>query len=136
MTTEFAKVESGIVVNVIVADQSHVDTRDDGPWVLTPYDGNSGAVGVGYKSSGSLFISPIRQALSLAVSDNLSICSRAVSSSPVSYQWRKNSSDIVGATECEFNIASVVADDSGEYTCMVSDGTTSLESNICSVVVS
>ena len=59
MTTEYAKVVSGIVVSVIVADQAHVDVRNDGPWILTPYDGSTGKVGIGYTHDGSTFAEPV-----------------------------------------------------------------------------
>lgn len=45
---EYAKVEDGVVVQVIVAEQPHIDIRDDGPWILTPYDGEVGKVSIGY----------------------------------------------------------------------------------------
>ena len=57
--TEYAKVEAGVVVNMIVADQAHVDTRDDGPWILTPYDGSTGKVGLGYTYDGTNFEAPV-----------------------------------------------------------------------------
>lgn len=55
---EYAKVVDSLVVNVIVADQEHIDTRDDGPWVLTPYDGTTGKVGIGYSYDGINFTAP------------------------------------------------------------------------------
>ena len=48
--TYFAKIENGIVTNVIVADQSHVDTLV-GNWV-------EGKTGIGYSYDGVSFIPP------------------------------------------------------------------------------
>ncbi|HET6406289.1 MAG TPA: immunoglobulin domain-containing protein, partial [Chthoniobacteraceae bacterium] len=40
---------------------------------------------------------------------------------PLTYQWRKNSSNIVDATGSSFTLPSVVASDAGSYTCRVAN---------------
>lgn len=56
--TEYAKVVDGVVVNVIVADALHIATRADGPWILTPYNGSTGKVGMGCTYDGANFAAP------------------------------------------------------------------------------
>jgi len=57
--TEYAKVAAGVVTSMIIADQTHVDARSDGPWILTPYDGSTGKVGIGYTYDGTTFAAPV-----------------------------------------------------------------------------
>ena len=57
----FAKIESGVVTEVIVAEQAHVDTLS-GTWVQTSYNGsirkNYAGIGYTYDSSKDAFIAP------------------------------------------------------------------------------
>lgn len=57
----FAKIESGVVTEVIVAEQAHIDTLS-GTWVQTSYNGsirkNYAGIGYTYDSSKDAFIAP------------------------------------------------------------------------------
>ncbi len=57
----FAKIESGVVAEVIVAEQAHIDTLS-GTWVQTSYNGsirkNYAGKGYTYDSSKDAFIAP------------------------------------------------------------------------------
>ena len=57
----FAKIESNIVTEVIVAEQAHVDTLS-GTWVQTSYNGsirkNYAGIGYAYDSTKDAFIAP------------------------------------------------------------------------------
>lgn len=57
----FAKIESNIVTEVIVAEQAHVNTLS-GTWVQTSYNGsvrkNYAGIGYTYDSSKDAFIAP------------------------------------------------------------------------------
>lgn len=57
----FAKIESGVVTEVIVAEQSHIDTLS-GNWVQTSYNGsirkNFAGKGYTYDSTKDAFIPP------------------------------------------------------------------------------
>jgi hypothetical protein len=43
----------------------------------------------------------------------------ATGPAPITYQWRKNGTDIAGATAATYSIAATVAGDAGAYTCVV-----------------
>ena len=57
----YAKTESGVVTEVIVAEQAHVDTLS-GTWVQTSYNGsirkNYAGIGYTYDSTKDAFIAP------------------------------------------------------------------------------
>ena len=57
----FAKIESGVVTEVIVAEQAHIDTLS-GTWVQTSYNGsirkNYAGIGYAYDSTKDAFIAP------------------------------------------------------------------------------
>ena len=57
----FAKIESGVVTEVIVAEQAHVDTLS-GTWVKTSYNAsirkNYAGIGYTYDSTKDAFIAP------------------------------------------------------------------------------
>lgn len=57
----FAKIESGVVTEVIVAEQAHIDTLS-GTWVQTSYNAsirkNYAGIGYTYDSSKDAFIAP------------------------------------------------------------------------------
>ena len=133
--SEYAKVEAGVVTSAIVADSEHIASRSDGPWVLTPYDGSIGKVGIGYKSSGSMFLAPLQESASVAPASALSVKVAAMSPGSLTYQWQKNGSELSGETSSTLEIASASSGDSGSYTCMVGDGTNIIESSACVVTV-
>jgi|GEM_PF-1358566 len=56
-------------------------------------------------------------------------------STNVSYQWLKNGSNIVGATSSNYTILSVSASDAGDYSVVVTNGYSSVTSNIAHVTV-
>ena len=57
----YAKTESGVVTEVIVAEQAHIDTLS-GTWVQTSYNGsirkNYAGIGYAYDSTKDAFIAP------------------------------------------------------------------------------
>jgi len=59
--SHFAKIESGVVTEVIVAEQAHVDTLS-GTWVQTSYNGsirkNYAGKGYAYDTDKDAFIAP------------------------------------------------------------------------------
>jgi len=56
-------------------------------------------------------------------------------SDPLSYQWRKDGNDISGATESSYTIASVTADDAGDYDCVASNNCDSATSSAATLTV-
>lgn len=59
----------------------------------------------------------------------------AVGSAPLSFEWRKNSAPISGATQASFTIASAQVVDSGSYTVNVSNAAGSVESTAAILTV-
>ena len=59
----------------------------------------------------------------------------ASGTAPLSYQWRKNGSNIPGATSSSYTIASVQTSDAGNYDCVVSNGCGSATSNVAVLTV-
>lgn len=131
---EYAKLDvNNVVTQVIVADQDHVDSRADGPWNLTP-----AKVGIGHRksSSGNVYVSKA-EAYSIASPEKLTLdVSASGGSGPLTYQWKKDGADIAGATSAQYSKDPTSSPgDSGSYTCVVSDGTDSVESEPFSVTV-
>lgn len=54
----------------------------------------------------------------------------ATSSTPITYQWRFNDSDIPGATDASLTVANVQEEDAGNYQVIVTDGIGSVSSSI------
>jgi hypothetical protein len=59
----------------------------------------------------------------------------ASGSGTVSYQWKKNGSNIINATSASYTINSVVAGDAANYTVVVSSNCGNTESNIASLTI-
>jgi len=53
----FAKIENGIVTNVEVAEQSHID-RLGGTYIATPRNGTNAGIGFTYDATKDVFIAP------------------------------------------------------------------------------
>jgi hypothetical protein len=56
--------------------------------------------------------------------------------SPLSYQWRKNGSNISGATNPSYTITNLQTNDAGNYTCYVSNSAGNVTSNVATLSVS
>lgn len=67
--------------------------------------------------------------------DTLTLVVEAAADITVKYQWRKNGTDIVGATGSVLSIANTTPADSGSYTVVVSDGGMVVPSSAASVAV-
>jgi hypothetical protein len=73
-------------------------------------------------------------AISLCTGDSLRL-SIVASGIPLTYQWRKNSLNILGAVSSDFIITSASVSDSGSYDCVVSNACGSVTSAAASVTV-
>jgi glucose/arabinose dehydrogenase len=69
------------------------------------------------------------QSISVSEGNQASFSVTATGSAPLSYQWRKNTVNIGGATNSTYTIPSVVAGDAGNYSVIVSNGAGSVISN-------
>ncbi len=60
----------------------------------------------------------------------------AAGSAPLTYQWKKNGTDIPGATSATYTIASAAVSDNGAYTVVVSNSASSITSSAGTLTVS
>ena len=134
---EYAKIVSGVVDQVIVCASDPVSLLGfSGTWILTP-----GKVGLGWKYSGGLFMSTLGDSVSGPVIApaplGFGVDACTDEGSPTwTYQWKKDSVDISGATSMTYTIdPSTASTDDGEYTCEVSDGTNTVTTDGCAVTV-
>ena len=67
----------------------------------------------------SITTQPVSQSVRIGSSVTFSVV--AAGSTPLSYQWKKNGIDIVGATNSSYTIASVGTSDLATYSCFVSN---------------
>lgn len=138
---EYALVDGGDVKDSIIAEADFISDKGDevkaslgypsGTWILPVFK-----VGVGYKYGNSLFVSPPIAALNLTAPEELNLGIQVSGSGTITYQWKKDSVDISGETASTLTIdPSTATTDDGSYTCVVSDGSNSLESSACVVTV-
>lgn len=81
----------------------------------------------------SIITQPTSQTVAVGVSATFSVV--ATGTSPLSYQWRKDGTNIAGATSASFTIASVAMSDAGNYTVVVSNSAGSATSNAATLTV-
>lgn len=126
--TEYAKIVTGAVARVVVADATFISNQA-GTWALTP-----GGIGEGYKYSNGIFLTQLGdQSIAIGAALNLKIT--GFSSVSLGYQWKKNGSNIGGATSGTYTVNVAGPGDSGSYTCTVSTSANTLESNAVTVTV-
>lgn len=56
--------------------------------------------------------------------------------SPLTYQWQKDGSDLVGQTSSTLSVNNVQATDAGDYTCIISNGIESSTTNAATLTIS
>ncbi len=78
-------------------------------------------------STTSITMQPVSQTICLGSAASFSVT--ASGTGPFTYQWRKNGSNIPGATNNSFSIASVVAGDASSYDVVVTGACGSVNSN-------
>jgi hypothetical protein len=66
---------------------------------------------------------------------NVTFTVAAYSSTPVTYQWRKNGDPIPGATTDTLALTNIDRDDEGDYTVIVSDAMASVTSDVATLIV-
>lgn len=74
-------------------------------------------------------------AVTANIGDNASFAISAFGSSPVTYQWRKDGTNIAGATSTTLSLAKVTAADAGNYTVVVTNASGSTTSNAAALAV-
>lgn len=91
-------------------------------------------------SAATLHISPsitsdIGGSSTLVVGDVLNLAITATGETPLSYQWKKNGSNISGATSATLTFATTSTGDSGNYTCEVTNAYGSVSSGTAAITV-
>jgi len=139
---KYALVDSGEVKTIIIADASFVSNKGDsaksdlgfpsGTWKLIT------SAEIGWKFLGGMFLSGLGDRSLIAPEKLvLTVVAETDEVSPAwTYQWKKGGENINEATSPTYTIdPSTAGDDDGSYTCAVSDGTNSVESEAATVVV-
>jgi subtilisin-like proprotein convertase family protein len=118
----------------------------DGTWALRVYDVFSGDVGTWQSYTVTIRMGDLvscavpsittqPQGQSSCVGQPVTLSVTASGIPPLSYQWRRNGSNISGATAPSYTIASVALDDAGNYDCLVTNPCGSLTSNAAALTV-
>ena len=81
----------------------------------------------------SITSQPVSQTVNVGSSVTFSVT--ATGTEPLSYQWKKNGSDISGATDSTYKINSVQTSDAGSYTVTVSNSVDSVTSSAATLTV-
>lgn len=69
------------------------------------------------------------------VGESVTFSVTASGTAPISYQWRKDGSDITDATSSSYTISSITTDHAGSYTCRVTDACGYVTSNAAILTV-
>jgi hypothetical protein len=75
------------------------------------------------------------QSLALALGQNAQFTVQATGATPLSYQWRKGGTALVGATGASYSITVVQASDAGAYTVVVANPAGSVTSQVATLTV-
>ena len=90
---------------------------------------NSAVYKITFTGSTAPVITTQPQSISVAEGSPASFTVTASGSQPLSYQWRKNTINISGATNSTYNIPAVTPGDAGNYSVVVSNSAGSVTSN-------
>ena len=103
--------------------------------VLTSGCGNGASDGASLTITDLVTITdqPVNQSGCLGATASLSVT--ATGGAPLSYQWRKNGTNIVGATSATLSFASLVGSNSGSYDCVVTNPCGGVTSSAATVFV-
>ena len=81
----------------------------------------------------SITTQPVSQSVNAGASASFSVA--ATGSAPLGYQWRKNGTNIASATNTNYSIAAVSANDAGDYTCFVTNSAGNATSSAATLTV-
>lgn len=93
----------------------------------------SSSAAVTVNSAPSITVQPTGSTLGAGEALNISVT--AIGTSPLTYQWKKNGTNIPGATSSSFSIGAVVSGDAADYTVTVSNGFGTVTSDVAHVSV-
>ena len=83
----------------------------------------------------SITAQPFGSAVTVGQSVNFSVAATATGTGPLSYQWRKDGTDILGATDVTFTISAVADTDTGNYSVVVTNSGGSVTSAVAVLTV-
>ena len=93
----------------------------------------SSAVALSVNLPVSITTHPVSRAANVATSTTFTVA--ATGTAPITYQWRKNGSNVLGATSASFTIPSLIAADAGDYDVVVTNPVGSVNSSVAKLVV-
>ena len=126
-----------LVKAVIVADSDFISAHGDeiktqygdaaGTWTLTP-----AKVGLGWKSEDGIFVT---KPSDVEVTAPAAVVLSVTKAGGSTYQWKKGVDELSGKTSATLEIDPSATGDSGSYTCVISSGGDSVESEAATVTV-
>ncbi|WP_164472877.1 InlB B-repeat-containing protein [Cohnella candidum] len=143
-TTKTARVKEYTNAGVLIKDWTAADSSESSQYGYTPYTLNpqpgfgvyndiSGDLVLYQVQSPTIIIHPADQTVTQGQSASFSVT--AGGDEPLSYQWKKDGTNINGANAATFTIASAQSGDAGVYTVEVTNGGGSVTSNPATLVV-
>lgn len=103
--------------------------------VLTPITVSSITLTSGSSGASAPVISTQPQSQTVTAGASVTFSVSASGTAPLTYQWKKGTIDIVGATNSSYAIPATVSGDAGSYFVTVSNGSGSVTSNAASLTV-
>jgi CubicO group peptidase (beta-lactamase class C family) len=100
-----------------------------------PVDPNFFSQAQGVITADDLFIAQHPQGGLARAGSNVTLSVTALSSRPISYQWRFNGTDLDGKTESTLSLPNLQLTQDGEYTVALSDGVASAVSEVARLIV-
>jgi trimeric autotransporter adhesin len=94
--------------------------------------GGTGTLTITGPSLASIGSNPSSQSVCLGAAASFSVTASGTS---ISYQWRKNGTDISGATSASYSIAATTVADAGSYDCVVTNACNSVTSSAATLTV-
>lgn len=130
---KYALIDNGAVANIIVAEADFAASIAGEHQAVVDVTETAAMIGDSYH--GGLFLTSLRD-IAVSEGDKLSLSVNAHSTlGGLTYQWKKGGAPIGGATEATYSIDPAAPGDAGSYTCVVSDGTNTVESAPSTVTV-
>ncbi len=97
--------------------------------------GNSAVYKITYTASAAPVITTQPQSITVPQGNSATFSVTATGTAPLTYQWRKNGSNITSATNSSYTISSVTAADAGTYSVVVTNASGSATSNNATLTV-
>ena len=117
------------VINLTASDNGQASRTVTANLTLTILAGGGG----GGATAPSITTQPISQTVTQGGSANFTVT--ASGTAPLTYQWRRSGTNLIGSTSATLNLTSVTTNQAGSYTCVVSNSVGSATSSAATLTV-